>query len=467
MGRKLRHIEGLRITGFAAGGKSFGSYNDTIVFVPKTAPGDVVDIYVTKRRRGFYEGRVSRLITASPHRIEPFCRHFAHCGGCNWQHIPYPLQCEQKQAQVVEQMAHIGKIEADTVHPIIGARQSCWYRNKLEFTFAERRWFLPEEMADEERQPRGLGYHLPGRFDRILDIETCWLQPEPSNAIRRAVRDYGIKHGLSFHDCRRRRGWLRNLIIRTGADGQVMVIVSLFFEDSEQREALLTFLHREFPGISSLWYVINPKGNDTITDLDVKLWGGTDHLIEQLGELLRLKVGPKSFYQTNSEQAEKLYQVVADFAGLDGTTRVYDLYTGTGAIALTLAPRAHHVVGIENVAPAIGDARENARINSIENVSFVVGDVREVLADRGFVAANPVDVVVVDPPRSGLHPNVVETLADMAVPRLVYVSCNPATQARDLSLLKDIYRVRAMQPVDMFPQTHHVENVALLEKQGE
>jgi 23S rRNA (uracil1939-C5)-methyltransferase len=468
MGKRRKEnpiIEGLQITGLAAEGKAMGHHNGVVVFVPMTVPGDVVDVQVRTQRRRFMEAYVLRYVEKSPLRAEPFCEHFGVCGGCKWQNLPYPEQLRFKQQQVEDQLTRIGKMELPPVSPILGSAHTTFYRNKLEYTFAPKRWLTYEEIAqgaDIESSP-AVGFHIPGMFDKILDIRKCWLQPDPSNDIRLETKRFCVERGWTFYDIRQHTGFVRNIVIRTTSTGEVMVIV-VFAEDDRRRiEALLTHLQGQFPQITSLMYMVNTKLNDSLGDQTAVLFSGRDHIFEHM-EGLRFKIGPKSFYQTNSEQAHELYKVVRDFAGLTGTETVYDLYTGTGTIANFVAHGAAKVVGIEYVAEAIEDARENSLLNGIDNTVFYAGDMRAVLND-GFVAKNGrPDVVILDPPRAGVDAPVIDVILRAAPSTIVYVSCNPATQARDLALMDGAYRVVAVQPVDMFPHTHHVENVVKLVK---
>lgn len=456
-------LEGLEITTLAAEGKAMGRWNDQVVFVPMTVPGDVVDVQIRLKRRRFMEGYVVRYVRRSPLRAEPFCEHFGVCGGCKWQNLPYGEQLRFKTEQVRDQLTRIGKIELPEIAPCLGSEQTRFYRNKLEFTFAERRWLTYEEVAgaDEIVAAPALGFHIPGMFDKVLDIRTCWLQPDPSNAIRLETKRFCIEHGYTFHNAREHRGLMRNLVVRTASTGEVMVIAIFGEEDRPRIEALLDHLAERFPAVTSLFYVVNTKWNDSTGDLEPVCYRGKDHIVERM-EGLQFKVGPKSFYQTNSRQAYELYKVARDFADLRPDDVLYDLYTGTGTIANFCAARCRRVVGIEYVAEAIEDAKVNSQLNGIGNTAFYAGDMKEVLSDA-FVAANGrPDAVILDPPRAGVDAPVLEVLLRAAPERIVYVSCNPATQARDLALLDGAYRVAAVQPVDMFPHTHHVENVVKL-----
>ena len=466
MGRKRKDlplIEGLEITSLAAEGKAMGRWNDIVVFVPMTVPGDVVDVQIRNRRRRFMEGVAVRYVRRSPMREEPFCQHFGVCGGCKWQNLPYDEQLRFKRDQVRDQLTRIGKIELPEIAPCLGSAQTQFYRNKLEFTFADRRWMTWEEIAagGEIEPAPALGFHIPNMFDKVLDIERCWLQPDPSNDIRMETKRFCIEHGYTFHNAREHAGLMRNIIIRTASTGETMVIVVFNEHDRERIDALLGHLAERFPQITSLMYVVNTKLNDSTGDLEAVCWRGKDHIVERM-EGLQFKVGPKSFYQTNSAQAYELYKVARTFADLHPDDTLYDLYTGTGTIANFCASRCAKVVGIEYVPEAIEDAKVNSQINGITNTSFFAGDMKRVL-DDDFIARNGrPDVIILDPPRAGVDEPVIEVIRRAAPQRIVYVSCNPATQARDLALLDADYRVVAVQPVDMFPHTHHVENVVKL-----
>lgn len=468
MGRRNRAnkpvFEQVEIIDVAAEGNAIARIGELVVFVPQVIPGDICDLQVIRKRKRYCEARVVKIHSFSPDRIEPFCSHFGVCGGCKWQNLPYDKQLFYKQKQVVDQLTRIGKVPLPEVSPILGSAETTFYRNKLEFTFSNKRWLTSEELGTEIQpdQKGALGFHIPGLFDKVIDIKTCWLQPEPSNAIRNAIREWAISNQLEFFDIRAQEGFLRNVMIRTSTTGEVMVIISFFKEDQEKREALLDNLVSAFPEITALMYVINSKGNDTITDQDVVVYAGNDHIFEQM-EGLKFKIGPKSFYQTNSRQAYRLYDAARNLAGLTGQEVVYDLYTGTGTIANFIAGQAKKVIGIEYVPEAIDDARMNSSINNIENTLFFAGDMKEVLSASFIAEHGRPDVIITDPPRAGMHEDVVKTILDAAPDRVVYVSCNPATQARDIELMKDKYRVVAIQPVDMFPHTHHVENIVLLQ----
>ena len=456
-------IEGLEITTLAAEGKAMGRWQDVVVFVPMTVPGDVVDVQIRTKRRRYMEGYVTRYVKRSPLRVEPFCEHFGVCGGCKWQNLPYEEQLRQKQTQVRDQLTRIGRLELPEIAPCLGSAQTRFYRNKLEFTFADRRWLTREEVeaGGEITAGPAVGFHIPNMFDKVLDIRKCWLQADPSNAIRLEAKRFCIEHGYTFHNARAHTGLMRNMIVRTASTGEVMVIVVFGADDRARIDALLGHLAECFPQITSLFYIVNEKLNDSVGDLDPVCWRGKDHIVEQM-EGLRFKVGPKSFYQTNSAQAYELYKVARDFAALGPDDVLYDLYTGTGTIANFCASRCRRVVGIEYVPEAIADARVNSELNGIGNTLFYAGDMKRVL-DDAFVAANGhPDVIILDPPRAGVDEEVIGVILRAAPARIVYVSCNPATQARDLAFMAGEYRIEAVQPVDMFPHTHHVENVVKL-----
>ena len=463
--KPLPLYEGVEIIDIGAEGKAIARVNGIVVFTTGVIPGDIVDLQVIKKREKYQEARVVRIKTDSPDRIPPFCDHFEVCGGCKWQYLTYDKQLYYKQKQVSDQLKRIGKVTVPEIIPIKGSENSIFYRNKLEFTFSNRRWLTLDEIrsGDQFEDMNVLGFHVQGMFDKVLNVNKCWLQPDPSNAIRNAAKDYAIENGLAFYDLRNKEGFLRNLIIRTTSIGELMVIVNFFSENIEQREALLNFLYSKFPGITSLQYVINQKGNDTITDQEILVFKGRDHIIEEM-EALKFIIGPKSFYQTNSQQAYELYKIARDFACLKGNEVVYDLYTGTGTIACFVASKARKVIGIEYVPEAIADAKVNALNNGILNTKFFAGDMKDILTMDFISEHGHPDIIITDPPRAGMHEEVIDALLFAAPERIVYVSCNPATQARDISLLSHNYQVTKVQPVDMFPHTHHVENVVLLEK---
>ena len=464
--KPLPILEKVTITDVAAEGKALARVNDLVVFVPYVAPGDVVDIQLLRKRHNYAEGKAIAFHTYAAERAVPFCEHFGVCGGCKWQHLPYEAQLRYKQKQVVDNLTRIGKVDLGEVLPIIGSTRTQFYRNKLEFTFSNKKWLTEEQVQSGETfdEMNGLGFHIPGMFDKVLDIHKCWLQDDISNRIRLAIKDYCLQHeGYPFFDLRNQEGFMRTLMIRTASTGDLMLVVVFFHEDRERREALLDYVAQQFPEITSLLYVINGKCNDTITDQEVHVYRGNDHIIEEM-EGLRFKVGAKSFYQTNSHQAYELYKVARSFAGLTGEELVYDLYTGTGTIANFVSRQAHEVIGIEYVPEAIEDAKVNSALNGITNTRFFAGDMKDILTDDFVRTHGRPDVIITDPPRAGMHEDVIKTILAASPKRIVYVSCNPATQARDLNLLDAAYAVRKVQPVDMFPHTHHVENVVLLEK---
>lgn len=458
-------MENIEIEAFAAEGKALARVDDLVVFVPFAAPGDVADIKLSRKRKQHAEGRIVAFKKYSPDRTEPFCSHFGVCGGCQWQHLPYAAQLRYKQQQVLDAMQRIAKVEIPEPGPIIGSENDRFYRNKLEFTFSNKRWRTIEEIKSgvEFKDNDALGFHIPGMFDKVLDIEKCWLQEDFSNRVRLSVKAFCLEHNMEFFDLRQQEGMMRNLIIRTASTGEKMLIVVFYQDEATSREALLKHLLEHFPEITSLIYVINNKGNDTIFDRDTSVYHGPGYIFEEM-EGLRFKIGPKSFYQTNSAQACRLYSVVREFAGLKPDELVYDLYTGTGTIANFLARQCRKVVGIEYIPEAIEDARANAELNGIHNTAFFAADVKDLLNEAFMAEHGRPDVLITDPPRAGMHEDVVKTILTAAPERIVYVSCNPATQARDLNLLDQRYRVAALQTVDMFPHTQHVENVVLLKR---
>ncbi len=465
MGRRNKPlIERVVIEDIAAEGKAIAYYNDCVVFAPYVIPGDVVDLQVTKKRKRYMEARVEKIHEYSADRLEPFCEHFGVCGGCKWQMLPYEKQIAFKHRQVEDALKRIGKVELPPFDPIVGSKKTQYYRNKLEYTFSCNRWLSKDEIDAEHIDTDALGFHIPKLFDKILDIKHCYLQPEPSNEIRLSIRKFAKENGYTFYNQRIHEGFLRNIIIRTTSTGQVMLIVIFGYNDKEKIEKLLNHIKNEFGNkITSLLYVINKKLNDTIADQEILCYSGATEVYEEM-EGLKFKIGPKSFYQTNSEQAYELYKITRDFASLSGNELVYDLYTGTGTIALFVAKYAKQVIGIEYVEDAISDAKINAKNNNISNSKFYAGDMKDVL-NREFIEKHgKPDVIITDPPRAGMHNDVVETILFCEPEKIVYVSCNPATQARDLELLDIKYKVAKVQPVDMFPHTHHVENVVLLVK---
>ncbi|MDA3930952.1 MAG: 23S rRNA (uracil(1939)-C(5))-methyltransferase RlmD [Prolixibacteraceae bacterium] len=467
MGRRNRNnkplYENVTIIDIAAEGKAIAKIDDVVLFVPQGIPGDVVDVQVTKKRKKFREGRIVKFHEYSSERVDAFCEHFGVCGGCKWQSLPYDKQLFYKQKQVKDQLTRIGKVDLPEISPILGSAKTTFYRNKLEFTFSNRRWLTNEEVQSDAEitDNDSLGFHIPGLYDKIVTINKCWLQGEPSNPIRNAVHKHALENELEYFDIKVQKGLLRNLIIRTSTTGELMVIVSFFRNDKEEIDALMQMLADTFPEITSLMYVINQKGNDTIIDQEILVFKGNDHIFEDM-EGIKFKIGPKSFYQTNSEQAYELYKVARDFAQISGEEVVYDLYTGTGTIANFVASSAKKVVGIEYVPEAIEDAKENSVLNKIDNTLFFAGDMKKVLNSDFIAEHGQPDVIITDPPRAGMDAPVIETILNAAPLRIVYVSCNPATQARDLDLLDAMYKVEKVQPVDMFPHTHHVENVVLL-----
>ena len=463
--KELPVIEQVEIVDVAAEGKAIARVNDLVVFVPFVAPGDIVDLQLHRRKHKYAEGRVLKIHKYSDVRTEPFCSHFGICGGCKWQHLPYEQQLFYKQKQVEDNLIRIGKISLPEISPIKGSSKIQFYRNKLEFTFSNKSWLTQEELNSEQTFDcrNALGFHIPGMFDKVLDIKKCWLQDDISNLIRLEIRKYTIEHNYPFFDLREQSGLMRNIIVRTASTGEIMLIVVFFRKDTEKIQALMSHIAEVFPQITSLLYVINQKANDTITDQKVHVFRGRDYIIESM-EDLQFKIGPKSFYQTNSEQAYELYKIVRAFAGLNGTELVYDLYTGTGTIANFIASQAHKVIGIEYVPEAIEDAKVNSALNGIENILFYAGDMKDILTQDFINEHGRPDVIITDPPRAGMHDDVIKTILFAEPGKIVYVSCNPATQARDLGLLDEKYKVTRVQPVDMFPHTHHVENVVLLKK---
>ncbi|WP_299456977.1 23S rRNA (uracil(1939)-C(5))-methyltransferase RlmD [uncultured Microscilla sp.] len=467
-------IPNLTIEGVAAEGKCITRYEDKVIFVDGklVAPQDVVDLKVTRKRKNYIEAIPVQFHEYSPLRIEPFCSHFGTCGGCKWQHLPYEQQLQFKQQQIIDNLERIGKLDLPEVKPILGSAHTQYYRNKLEFTFSNRRWMTKEEIATEEKiqDPNALGFHIPKRFDKILDIDHCYLQPDPSNKIRLTLKKYAVDNELTFFDQKNNEGFLRNVVIRNANSGDLMVIMIFFYDDQNLIVPLLEHLHSEVPEITSLQYIINPKQNDAYQDLPVKLFAGEPHITETMPSLdegkptLKFRVGAKSFYQTNASQAYELYKVAGEMADLKGNEVVYDLYTGTGTIANFIAHKAKKVIGLEYVPMAIENAKVNSEINSINNTSFFAGDIQHLLDEEFVELHGHPNVIITDPPRSGMHADVVDMLKKASPDKIVYVSCNPATQARDLAMLADEYDIIAVQPVDMFPHTHHVENVVLLER---
>lgn len=436
-----------------------------IIFIPNVVPGDVVDVQTFKKRKAYYEGKAIQFHKLSEHRVDPVCEHFGVCGGCKWQNMNYSQQLFYKNNEVYNNLKRIGKIALPEFEPILGSEKQFFYRNKMEFSFSDSRWLTENEIQNQEdiTNKNALGFHIPKMWDKILDISKCHLQEDPSNAIRNEIKEFAVKNDISFFNARNHGGLLRTLMIRTASTGELMVLIQFYKEDKTKRELLLNFIADRFPEITSLLYVINGKANDTLYDQDIKLFRGRDYILESM-EGLQFSINAKSFYQTNSDQAYELYKITRDFAGLTGEELVYDLYTGTGTIAQFVAKKAKKVIGVEAVPEAIADAKENAKRNKITNCEFFVGDMKEVFNADFIEKHGKPDVIITDPPRDGMHAAVVEQIMRIAPEKVVYVSCNSATQARDLALMDSLYKVTRVRPVDMFPQTHHVENVVLLEK---
>lgn len=461
--RSSQLYENVEILGVVAEGKTIAKVDDLVIFVTGAIPGDVVDLKVVKRKDNYREAIPVKFHKYSDKRISADCQHFGTCGGCKWQNLKYEDQLDYKQTQVVDALERIGKVKLPKINKILPSEKTFYYRNKLEFTFSNIRWFTKEEAEIENKNPLGLGFHIPGMFDKVVDIQKCYLQKDPSNEIRDAIRYFAMDRNYTFYDHREKTGFLRNIVVRTSTTNDLMIIVIFGYEDVQKRTDLLEFLAAKFPVISSLMYIINKKLNDSYTDLEPLLFKGKDHIYEQMGKL-KFKIGAKSFYQTNSEQAFNLYKVTEEFAALTGNEIVYDLYTGTGTIANFIASKAKKVIGIEYIPEAIEDAKINSKINNIQNTEFFAGDLKDFFS-RHFIRKNgEPDVVILDPPRAGVHGSVLDSLLFALPKRIVYVSCNPATQARDINILSKNYDVKRIQPVDMFPHTHHVENVVLLEK---
>ena len=467
MARKKKEktiLHNVLIEEVAAEGNAIARVDGKVLFVPQAVPGDVADICVTKSKKNYMEGYVADIIHPSPYRQKPFCIHYGICGGCKWQPLPYRMQLEAKEKQVYDQLVRIGKLDVPEIEPIIGSERQRYYRNKLEFTFSKRRWLLegenPDEVTGNDRL--GLGFHVGRFFDKVLDIKECHLQPDPSNDIRLFIKRHALENGIEFFDLREHTGVLRNLTIRTASSGETMIILSVTRFDEKIAE-LLNAVTDNFPQISSVYYFINTKANDSTSDLTAVLYRGKDAIYEEM-EGLRFRIGPKSFFQTNSLQAYNLYKVAREFAGLTGKETVYDLYTGTGTIAQFVSSRASKVIGIEYVREAVEDAAANCRANGISNCEFFAGDMKDILTGEFLKEHSRPDVIILDPPRAGIHPDVAKTILEAAPERIVYVSCNPASQARDIALLSERYSIGRVRPVDMFPQTHHVENVVLLNR---
>ena len=463
--KELPLLPEIEITGVAAEGKSIARFNDMVIFIPFGAPGDIADIKIDRKKHSYAEGHIERLITPSPIRTQPRCEHFTVCGGCRWQHLPYEYQLKCKQQQVTDALTRIAKVELPEISPIIGSKEIWHYRNKMEYTFSNKKWLTFDQLRSGEDFPDrdAAGFHIPGAFDKVLDINRCHLQDDFGNRLRNFIKDYGKAEGMSFYDLKSNSGFLRTLMIRIASTGEIMVLMAVGEDNQCAIQKLMTAINDRFPEITSLSYVINTKLNDTFADLDIVTFSGRPYIEERMDDL-RFRIGPKSFYQTNSEQAHRLYEVARDFADLKGGELVYDLYTGTGTIANFVAKCCRKVIGIEYVEDAIKDARINSEVNGIENTLFFAGDMKDVLTDDFIDEYGRPEVMIVDPPRAGMHGDVVNVILNAEPERIVYVSCNPATQARDLALLDEKYKVVRVQPVDMFPHTHHVENVVKLQR---
>ncbi|PSL49186.1 23S rRNA (uracil1939-C5)-methyltransferase [Chitinophaga niastensis] len=469
MRKKNVVLENVPVTAYAAEGKALARQDGKVIFIEGgVVPGDVVDVRLSKNKKDWAEGKVIHFHSYSDKRVTPFCSHFGTCGGCKWQMMPYSLQLEYKQQQVADHLQRIGKLELPPMDPILGSAHTEHYRNKLEFTFSNKAYLTTEEIRDNDGEipvRPALGFHVPKLFDKVLNIDTCFLMQEPVNLIRNTIREYAVSHELPFYDIRAQQGWLRNLVVRLCTTGEIMVNLVIHHEDKANRIALLDHLLKTVPAITTVVYTINPKGNDTIFDLEPKVYFGKGYAEEKLEDFV-FKIGPKSFFQTNTYQGEVLYKVTRDFAGLTGSEIVYDLYCGTGSIGIFVSRNARKVVGIELIKEAIDDAKENAARNNVNNAEFFAGDVVDICDDEFFAHHGQPDVIITDPPRAGMHEKLVNKLLEIAAPKIVYVSCNPATQARDLALLDALYTVEKVQPVDMFPHTHHIENVVLLKKRA-
>lgn len=467
MGRKNRSLpvlEKIEVINIVAEGKAIAKVDNKVIFITQVIPGDIVDVQVIKKRTSFMEAVPIKFHKYSDLRVDAFCEHFGVCGGCKWQNLPYPEQLKYKHQQVIDNLERIAKVELPAIDQILPSEKTIFYRNKLEYTFSNKRWLTKDEISTEDTLDRNnaLGFHVPKIWDKIVNINTCYLQKEPSNAIRLEVKKYADENKLSYFDIRKQEGFLRNLIIRTSTTNELMLIVVFFYNDQKMIESLLSHISEKFPEITSLMYIVNSKSNDSITDQEVILFKGKDHFFEQM-EDLRFKIGPKSFYQTNSEQAYNLYCKTREFADFSGNEIVYDLYTGTGTIANFIAKNAKKVIGIEYIPEAIEDAKVNSEINQITNTEFFAGDMKDILTADFIKSHGSPDVIITDPPRAGMHIDVIEAILKANPKKIVYVSCNPATQARDINLLDSNYKVTKVQPVDMFPHTYHVENIVLLE----
>jgi 23S rRNA (uracil1939-C5)-methyltransferase len=461
--RKKFLLEKVPVTGYAAEGKSLARLDGKVVFIEGAVPGDVADVFITKSRKDWAEGKATRILEYSPERVTPFCSHFGVCGGCKWQMLPYEKQLQYKEQEVIQNLKRIGKVEPQELLPIVGGQDTTLYRNKLEFTFSNKRYLTSEEIKSTEELPfeNALGFHVPRIFDKIIDIHHCYLMDDVNNHIRNSIRSFAKENNYSFYDIKQHTGWLRNIIIRFCTTGELMVNICLGYEDEVERKKLLDYLLQQVPSITTLLYTINPKWNDSIYDLTPKTYYGKGFVIEKLGSF-KFKIGPKSFFQTNTKQAEKLYTIATEFAGLTGNETVYDLYCGTGSIGIFMSGLAKKIIGVEVIVEAIEDAKENALLNNITHADFFTGDVIKICDDDFFALHGRPDVIIIDPPRAGMHEKLVNKLLTIAAPTIVYVSCNTATQARDILLLSEKYHVEKIQPVDMFPHTHHIECVALL-----
>jgi 23S rRNA (uracil1939-C5)-methyltransferase len=464
-GKEKKLFERVRILDAGSEGNAIGKIEDKVVFVPFVVPGDLVDIEAFKNKKSYYEGKAVRFHEFSDKRTQPRCEHFGICGGCRWQNMKYSEQLFYKQKQVKDNIERIGKFEHPEILPIIPSEKEFFYRNKLEFTFSNKKWLTDFSKSEipEDRNMNGLGFHIPRLYDRVVDLDNCYLQDEPSNSIRKAVKQYSLEHNLEFFDTRKQTGFLRNLLVRTTSTGEVMVIMVFHFDDKEAIREMMDHIDRSFPELTSLMFVINTKRNDTINDLPVNLFKGRNYIVEVL-DGLKFRIGPVSFFQTNSLQVRRLYKTALEFSDLKGNEIVYDLYTGTGTIANFVASKAEKVIGIESVEAAIEDAKINSEINQIVNTAFFAGDIAKVLNDLFVSEHGKPDVIITDPPRAGMHDKVIEQILTIGPDRIIYISCNPATQARDVSLLAGNYTVEIIQPIDMFPHTHHVENVMLLKR---
>ncbi len=466
--RKARKqvFENVEVVDAGAKGKTIAKAPDgRVIFLSNAVPGDIIDVQTFKKRKSYYEGHATTFHKLSDKRTSPKCEHFGTCGGCKWQDMAYEHQLFYKQKEVINNLTRIGHVELPEVTPILGSAHQYFYRNKMEFSFSDSRWLTLEEIQSNEDlgDKNALGFHIPGMWDKILDVKKCYLQADPSNAIRNAVKQFALENNLEFFNTRNQTGLLRTMMIRTSSTGDIMVLIQFFKDDKAKRELLLNYVAATFPQITSLQYVINGKANDTIYDQEVICYHGADHIFEAM-EGLKFKINAKSFYQTNSDQAYELYKITRDFAGLTGNELVYDLYTGTGTIAQFVSKKAGKVIGVESVPDAIVAAKENAQLNNINNVEFYVGDMKQVFNEVFIETHGHPDIIITDPPRDGMHKDVVQQILNIAPKKIVYVSCNSATQARDLELMDEMYKVTKTQAVDMFPQTFHVENVVLLEK---